>query len=90
MKIITITTQLSDKEREIHCSLDTIDRMWIVDTTILKFYRKLQKQGWVQTKKYVYEDGTVCGGEFTASERAITFRNIVQKLLTDKQKNNLK
>ena len=90
MEIIKITgARLSNEEREVYCYLDPIERVWILDAFMPKYFRKAIKQGWTPIKQYIYEDGTVCGMSFTAPERAITFRNADKKKLSDKQLKNL-
>lgn len=80
---------LTSEEREIHLYLDPIDRIWVLDAFMPKYFRKAIKQGWTPIREYVYEDGTVCGMSFTAPERAISIRNIAKKKLSDKQLKNL-
>lgn len=89
MEIIKITTRLSAEERETILNYDNIDKVWYMDTTVPKHANKAKKQGWTQTAEYVYEDGTVCGGAFVASERAITIRNVEKKQMSDAQMCNL-
>ena len=89
METIKITTRLSVEERETVLAYDSIDKEWIMDTTVPKHANKAKKQGWIQKAEYVYDDGTVCGGVFTASERAVTIRNTEKKQMSDRQKTNL-
>ena len=61
-----------------------------MDTTVPKHCNKAIKQGWKQTAEYVYDDGSVCGGAFEASAKAITFRNPNKKrVMSDEQMKNL-
>lgn len=77
--------RLLNEEREVYCYLDPIDRVWVLDSFMPKYFRKAIKQGWTPIREYVYEDGTVCGMSFTAPERAVTFRNVDKKKVSDKQ-----
>jgi hypothetical protein len=89
METIKVYDKLSPEERETVLNYDSIDKMWVMDTTIPKHFRKAIKQGWTPIRQYVYEDGTVCGMELTASERAITIRNTSKKQMSEKQLKNL-
>ena len=89
MQIVKITTKLSSEEKETLLHYDYIDKIWVMDTIIMKHYNKAKKQGWKQLKEYVYEDGSVCGGVFEAPDRAVTIRNIDAKQMSDKQMENL-
>lgn len=90
MKIHKVYCKLSSSEREVLLHYDVVDNKWIMDTTIMKFYNKAKRQGWTQTDEYIYEDGTVCGGAFTAPARAITIRGVDKKQMSEKQMGNLR
>lgn len=75
MEIIKVTTRLIAEERETILVYDNVDRVWVMDTSIPKHFRKALKQGWTPKTQYEYEDGTICGMVLTAPEKAITIRN---------------
>ena len=89
METIKVNTRLSTEERETVLVYDNVDKVWLMDTTIPKHCNKAKRQGWVQTTEYVYEDGVVCGGAFTAPARAITIRNAEKKQMSEAQMGNL-
>ena len=90
METIKINTHLSTEERETVIVYDNIDKKWRADTVLTKHANKFKKQGWTQTAEYVYEDGTVCGGVFEASDKAITIRDPNKKrVMSEKQMRNL-
>lgn len=89
METIKVTTRLSAEERETVLVYDNIDKVWRMDSTVPKHFNKAKKQGWQQTAEFVYEDGTVCGGAFTAPARAITIRSTEKKQMSEKQMGNL-
>lgn len=90
METIKITgVKLSNEEREVHLYLDPIDRVWVLDAFMSKYFRKAIKQGWTPIREYIYEDGTVAGMSFTAPERSISIRNTEKKKLSKKQMTNL-
>lgn len=90
METIEVTTKLSNDERETVIVYDNIDKKWRADTTLPKHVNRFKKQGWTQTAEYVYEDGSVCGGAFEGSEKAITIRNPNKKrVMSELQMQNL-
>lgn len=89
METIKITSRLSTDEREVLLSYDAESKMWTMDSTVPKYFRKALKQGWTPIRQYVYEDGTVCGMVLTAPERSVTIRNTAKKQMSDKQMGNL-
>jgi hypothetical protein len=89
METTKINCRLSTEEKETVLVYDSIDKKWIMDTTVSKHYNKAKRQGWLQTDEYVYEDGTVCGGAFEAPARAITIRGTEKKQMSEKQLRNL-
>lgn len=89
MKTIRVNNRLASEERETVLVYSSVDKMWHMDTTVPKHCNKAKKQGWSQMVEYVYDDGSVCGGAFKASARAITIRNAEKKQMTDKQMGNL-
>lgn len=90
METIKINSKLSSEERETVLVYDSMDKMWYMDSTVMKHVNKAKKQDWDQTVEYVYDDGTVCGGKFKAKATAITIRNPNKKrVMSDEQMNNL-
>ena len=89
METIKVDLKLSNEEKETILTYDNVEKQWIMDSTVLKHYNKALKQGWKPIKKYVYDDGTVCGMVLVAPERSITIRNIEPKKMSDKQLTNL-
>lgn len=89
MKTIRLNDKLTVEERETILIYDSVDKVWRMDSTVLKHVNKAKKQKWTQTAEYVYEDGTVCGGVFEGPSRAITIRGVEKKQMSEKQMNNL-
>ena len=89
METIKVYSELTKEERETLLNYDHIDKMWTMDSTVPKHFRKALKQGWTPVKQFVYEDGTVCGMVLTAPERSITIRNTEKKQMSEKQLGNL-
>lgn len=89
MKTIQVNSRLSTDERETVLVYDNVTKMWHMDTTVSKHCNKAKRQGWTQIAEYVYDDGVVCGGAFTAPARAITIRNTEKKQMSEAQMGNL-
>lgn len=89
MQRIKIKERLTLEEKEVLLHFDPVDKKWIMDTTIMKYYNKALRQNWEQLKEYVYEDGSVCGGVFVAPDYAVTIRSTSKKQMSEKQMCNL-
>ena len=89
MKTIKVMSKLFAEERETLLNYDPIEKIWVMDSTIPKHFRKALKQGWTPIQQYVYEDGTVCGMVLTAAERSITIRSTIKKEMSEKQRENI-
>lgn len=89
MKTIRVNDTIKKEERETIVHYDGVTKKWLMDSTIPKHFKKALKQGWTPVVQYAYEDGTVCGMELTAPERAITIRSVTKKEMSQKQNNNL-
>jgi hypothetical protein len=89
MEKIIVHSRLSPEEKETILHYDTIDKVWVMDSTVPRHYSKALKQKWKPITEYVYEDGTVCGMVLTASERSVTIRSTDKKKMSEKQMKNL-
>lgn len=89
METIKVSSKLTAEERETVLVYDSVDKVWTMDSTVPKHFRKALKQDWTPIRQYVYEDNTVCGMALTAPERAITIRNTSKKQMSEKQLGNL-
>lgn len=89
MDTIKVSSALTLEERETLLNYDVIEKMWTMDSTVPKHFRKALKQGWEPIKQYVYENGNVCGMVLKAPERSVTIRNVEKKKMSEKQLKNL-
>ena len=89
VETIKISGRLTNEERETVLVYDSIDKVWTMDSSVPKHFRKAIKQGWTPIRQLVYDDGTVCGMMLTAPERAVTIRNVDKKKLSEGQLKNL-
>lgn len=81
--------KLTIEERETFLNYDAVEKMWTMDSTVMKHINKAIKQGWTPIKQYVYDDDTVFGMVLTAPERAVTIRNVDKKKLSEDQLKSL-
>jgi len=89
METIKVYSKLTLEERETIIVYDSVEKVWTMDSTVPKHFRKALKQGWNPIRQYIYEDGTVCGMVLIAPERSITIRNTTKKEMSEKQLGNL-
>jgi hypothetical protein len=89
MQTVKINGKLTTEERETLLRYDPIDKMWFMDSSVPKHFRKALKQCWTPTKQYIDEDGIVSEMTLIAPERAITIRSTEKKQLSEKQLANL-
>lgn len=90
METIKYNGKLTNEERETVLVYNNADKKWYVDTVIAKHLNRFKKKGWTQTAEYVYEDGTVFGGAFEASERGINIKDPNKKrVMSELQMQNL-
>ena len=89
METIKLSGKLTNEERETILVYDGIDKVWTMDSSVPKHFRKAIKQGWTPIRQFVYDDGTVCGMVLTAPERAVTIRSVEKKKVSEKQLTNL-
>lgn len=90
MDTIMINSRLSNEEKETVLVYDNVNKKWYVDTTLNKHVNRFKKQGWTQTAEYIYDDGSVCGGAFEATDKGITIRNPNKKrVMSEEQMKNL-
>lgn len=77
-----VTDKLSREEREIVLVYNEGERVWYADTSIPKFWRKLEKKGWECIRTQYYADGTVCCKSFRGalgSSRGVTITDPFKK-----------
>lgn len=90
----TITDKLSRDEREIVLVYNEGERVWYADTSIPKFWRRLEKKGWECINTQYYSDGTVCCKSFKGapgSSKGITITDPFKKReLSDEQRQKIR
>ena len=90
MKTINVTGRLTNEEKETILHYDYADKVWTMESSVVKHFNKAIKQGWTPVTQYVYEDGTVCGMILTAPAHAVTIRNPNKKrVMSEAQMKNL-
>lgn len=67
--VFASNSKLSRDEREFHLWFNEADNVWEAESSIPKFWRKLEKKGWTCTKVQYYYDGTICAKSFTSGNK---------------------
>lgn len=82
------TSKLTQAEREFYLIYNELDRVWIAESSIPKFWRKLEKKNWTCTGTQYYADGTICSKTFTSnSPKGINITDPTKKReMTEEQK----
>ena len=88
-EVFASNSKLTQAEREFILIYNELDRVWIAESSIPKFWRKLEKRNWTCTKVQYYSDGTICSKSFTSnSPKGITITDPTKakKEMTEEQK----
>ena len=87
-----VTEKLVHSEREIVIIYNEEDGYWQADTSIPKFWRRLEKKNWKCIRTQYYSDGTVCAKSFISnSPKGITIADPTKKReLTDEQRDAIR
>ena len=87
-RLFASNSKLTQEEREIVLNYNELDRVWVAETSIPKFWRKLEKQGWICTGTTYYPDGTVCAKSFTSTNsKGVSLTNPFKtRVMTDEQR----
>ena len=67
-----VSAKLSKDERELVIIFNEAEGVWQADTSIPKFWRKLENKNWKCIKTVYYDDGTVCSKSFVGSSKGIS------------------
>lgn len=78
--------KVTNEERETHLLIDTIDNIWIVDSSIPKDYRRFEKMGWDIIGIVRHTDGSIISMRFKGPRNAITIRSAKPKPLMSADK----
>ena len=72
--------KLTQAEREFFLNYNELDKVWVAESSIPKFWRKLEKKNWTCIKVQYYPDGTVCSKTFTSnSTKGVTITDPTKK-----------
>lgn len=84
------TRRLVKEERETHYYIDEVDNCWVVESTIPKDIRMLERKGWEKIDEQFYTDGTIMAASFKAPRNCLTPRrydiNRKKKIISEEQK----
>ena len=67
--IFATNTRLSKEEREFFLNYNEADEVWVAESSIPKFWRKLEKKNWTCTGTTYYPDGQICSKTFTSGNK---------------------
>ena len=83
----SVSSKLSKDDRECIFVYNESEGVWYADTSIAKYWRRLEKKNWECVKTTYYSDGTVCSKSFRGSKKGITITDPFNKRkLTDEQR----
>ena len=74
-----VSDKLSRDDRECIFVYNEAEGIWYADTSIPKYWRKLEKKNWICTKTIYYKDGTVCSKQFKGSKKGINITDPFKK-----------
>jgi hypothetical protein len=82
-------SKLTVYEREFYLNYNEFDKVWIAESSIPKFWRRLEKRNWICTGVQYYSDGSICSKTFTSnSPKGITITDPTKakREMTEEQK----
>ena len=88
-QIFASTSKLTAYEREFYLNYNEFDKVWVAESSIPKFWRRLEKRNWTCTGVQYYTDGSICSKTFTSnSPKGITIIDPTKakKEMTEEQK----
>lgn len=80
-------TKLGKEERDCILIFDELEGVWYAETSIPKFWRRLEKKNWTLVSTQLYPDGTVCSKSFKGSKKGVTITDPFKvRSMSDEQK----
>ena len=67
-----VSEKLAKDEREIILMFNEAEGVWYADTSIPKYWRRLENKNWICTNTQYYKDGTVCSKTFKGSKKGVS------------------
>lgn len=74
-----ISDKLSRDDRELVIVYNEAEGVFYADTSIPKFWRRLEKKNWECVHTQYYSDGTICSKSFRGSKKGITITDPFKK-----------
>lgn len=74
-----ISDKLSRDDRELVIVYNEAEGVFYADTSIPKFWRRLEKKNWECIHTQYYSDGTICSKSFRGSKKGITITDPFKK-----------
>lgn len=72
MQFDSVSTKLSKDEREIVLVFNEGEGVWQAETSIPKFWRRLENKNWKCVKTTYYSDGSICSKCFVGSTKGVS------------------
>lgn len=86
-----VSEKLSRSDRELVIVYNEAEGVFYADTSIPKFWRRLEKKNWECIGTQYYSDGTVCSKSFRGTNKGITISDPFRKRnLTDEQREQIR
>jgi hypothetical protein len=79
MNVENVSQKLQKDEREIVLIFNEGEGCWVAETSIPKYWRKLENKNWVCTKTVYYDDGTVCSKIFKGGKKGVSITDPFKK-----------
>lgn len=87
----TVLERLTKDEREIILIYNEGEGYWTAETSIPKYWRRLEKKNWICTDTQYYSDGSVCCKTFKGGKKGITITDPFKvRELTDEQRQKIR
>lgn len=74
-----VTQKLLKSEREIILIFNEEEGVWVAETSIPKYWRRLEAKNWKCVKTQYYSDGTVCSKSFVGGKKGVTIGDPFKK-----------
>lgn len=82
-----VSDKLSRDDRECILVYNEAEGVWYADTSIPKYWRRLEKKNWECIKTIYYSDGTICSKSFKGSKKGVSITDPFKtRELTEEQR----
>lgn len=82
--------KLTREEMETHISIDNVEGVAIIDTSVPKDINKCKKLGYEIIRENHYGDGSICSAAFRVPRRCVSFRSIEKREVSEEQREKMR